>query len=248
MSRQLRGVIQWCWEQRLGQASIPSRVARSTPITDHGTPKYTVSQAREERQQQWSAADGARPCTRRCACTGARAAVRWRCCGRHCEHGQIYCAQGCAQQARKESVRRAGARHQRTRNGRRSHADRQAQYRALLQKVTHQGPPLCANQVQPWVPGLPEFPGGPDKETPNVVLSIPLLLPLPQLLSVAIPSYGMPASSTTNAKSSVASDHSQTTPFHTCHFCKTVQSRYLRRLFLFELRRGHPSRIKRGPP
>lgn len=167
---------------------------------------------------------------------------------RHCEHGQIYCAQGCAQQARKESVRRAGARHQRTRNGRRSHADRQAQYRALLQKVTHQGPPLCANQVQPWVPGLPEFPGGPDKETPNVVLSIPLLLPLPQLLSVAIPSYGMPASSTTNTQSSAAKNPSQSTPFHTCHFCKTVQSRYLRRLFLFELRRGHPSRIKRGPP
>ena len=56
MSRQLRGVIQRCWEQRLGQASIPSRVARSTPITDHGTPKHTVSQAREERQQQRSAA------------------------------------------------------------------------------------------------------------------------------------------------------------------------------------------------
>ena len=56
MSRQVRGVIQRCWEQRLGQASIPSRVARSTPITDHGTPKHTVSQAREERQQQRSAA------------------------------------------------------------------------------------------------------------------------------------------------------------------------------------------------
>jgi hypothetical protein len=58
----------------------------------------------------------------------------------HCDRGQIYCAGECAQQARKESLNRAGKQYQISRKGRLSHAARQARYRARQQqKVTHQG-------------------------------------------------------------------------------------------------------------
>jgi hypothetical protein len=57
-----------------------------------------------------------------------------------CDRGNRYCPGGCAKQARRDSLRRAAARYQRTRQGRFSHAARQQRYRARQrQKVTHQG-------------------------------------------------------------------------------------------------------------
>ncbi len=55
-----------------------------------------------------------------------------------CDHGNSYCAQGCSELARRESVRRAGARYQQTLRGARCHAERQRRYRARCAKVTHQ--------------------------------------------------------------------------------------------------------------
>lgn len=61
-----------------------------------------------------------------------------------CDHGQVYCADGCARAARCASLQRAGARYQRTRRGARKHAARQAAWRerrgqARCKKVTHHG-------------------------------------------------------------------------------------------------------------
>ena len=63
---------------------------------------------------------------------------------RDCDRGNHYCFNGCASQARTESLRAAGRRYQSTRQGRHKHAERQRRYRQrLADKVTHQGsPPL----------------------------------------------------------------------------------------------------------
>jgi hypothetical protein len=68
-----------------------------------------------------------------------RCAVQVRIC-RHCDHGNIYCAGECSRICRRESLRRAGARYQRTRRGASCHAARQRAWRAREQPiVTHQG-------------------------------------------------------------------------------------------------------------
>ena len=60
-------------------------------------------------------------------------------CGR-CDRGNIDCAGECAERQRRESLRRAGARYQRTRRGAHHHAARQHVWRQRrAQKVTHQG-------------------------------------------------------------------------------------------------------------
>lgn len=59
----------------------------------------------------------------------------------YCDHGQIYCAGKCSQQARSASMREAGIRYQASRIGRFNHAARSRRYRARLQNVTHQGSP-----------------------------------------------------------------------------------------------------------
>jgi transposase len=56
-----------------------------------------------------------------------------------CDRGNLYCGRICAQQARRESLRAAGARYQRSRRGRLCHAERQRRYRRRPHKVTHQG-------------------------------------------------------------------------------------------------------------
>jgi hypothetical protein len=56
-----------------------------------------------------------------------------------CDHGNVYCAAECARLARRESLRRAGVRYQRTLGGARRHAERQRRYRARGEEVTHQG-------------------------------------------------------------------------------------------------------------
>lgn len=60
---------------------------------------------------------------------------------RRCDRGQIYCASGCAQAARRASLREAAQRYQRSRHGRLAHAQRARRYRARHNKVTHHGSP-----------------------------------------------------------------------------------------------------------
>lgn len=67
-----------------------------------------------------------------------RCAVQVRLC-RRCDHGQIYCAGECSGVRRRESVRRAGARYQRSRRGAAQHAARQRAWRQRRPRVTHQG-------------------------------------------------------------------------------------------------------------
>ena len=60
-----------------------------------------------------------------------------------CDRGQIYCSNECRVPGQRNRRRLANQRHQRTREGRRDHADRQREYRAARKKVTDQGrPPL----------------------------------------------------------------------------------------------------------
>jgi hypothetical protein len=63
---------------------------------------------------------------------------------RRCDRGQIYCAGGCAQAARRASLREAAQRYQRSRRGRLAHAQRARRYRARHNKVTHHGSPVPA--------------------------------------------------------------------------------------------------------
>lgn len=63
---------------------------------------------------------------------------------RRCDRGQIYCANGCAQAARRASLREAAQRYQHSRRGRLAHAQRARRYRARLNKVTHHGSPATA--------------------------------------------------------------------------------------------------------
>ncbi|MDS4055720.1 hypothetical protein, partial [Accumulibacter sp.] len=58
---------------------------------------------------------------------------------RRCDRGQIYCAAGCAQAARRACVQEAGRRYQKSRRGRLKHAERNRRYRLRQQNVTHQG-------------------------------------------------------------------------------------------------------------
>jgi len=58
-----------------------------------------------------------------------------------CDRGQVYCADGCAQEARRWSQREAGRRYQASRRGRINHAARARRYRARKNNVTHQGSP-----------------------------------------------------------------------------------------------------------
>lgn len=59
-----------------------------------------------------------------------------------CDRGQIYCGNVCAVSARKISMKLAGMRYQKTFNGKRKHAARQALYRMRQSEiVTHQGSP-----------------------------------------------------------------------------------------------------------
>jgi hypothetical protein len=67
-----------------------------------------------------------------------RCGVQVRICGR-CDHGNIYCVGECSRIRRRESLRRASARYQRTRRGALCHAARQQGWRARRPIVTHQG-------------------------------------------------------------------------------------------------------------
>ena len=78
-----------------------------------------------------------------------RCQVQVRICER-CDRGNVYCAGECAKIRRRESLRRAQARYQRSRGGARRHAARQRRWRERqrenLKIVTHQGSPLTVTQ------------------------------------------------------------------------------------------------------
>ncbi len=68
-----------------------------------------------------------------------RCGVRVRIC-RSCDHGNVYCAKGCSEEGRRESVGRAGRKHQKSDKGRIAHKVRQQKYlERKEQKMTHQG-------------------------------------------------------------------------------------------------------------
>jgi hypothetical protein len=79
----------------------------------------------------------------------ARCQLQVRICQR-CDHGNVYCAGECANIRRRESLLRAQARYQRSRQGARRHAERQRRWRARQREtstiVTHQGSPSTATQ------------------------------------------------------------------------------------------------------
>ena len=56
-----------------------------------------------------------------------------------CDRGHAYCAEACAQKARRQSQRESGRRYQMSRRGRNNHAARARRYRARKNNVTHQG-------------------------------------------------------------------------------------------------------------
>ena len=58
-----------------------------------------------------------------------------------CDRGQIYCAGGCAQDARHQAQRAASQRYQASRRGRMNHAARTSRWRARQKNVTHRGSP-----------------------------------------------------------------------------------------------------------
>lgn len=59
----------------------------------------------------------------------------------HCDHGNMYCGEGCAQETRLLAQRQAGRRYQASRRGRLNHAVRSRRYRARKNNVTHHGSP-----------------------------------------------------------------------------------------------------------
>lgn len=79
----------------------------------------------------------------------------------HCDNGNIYCLDGCAARARRESIRKANKRYRRGRKGRTNAAHRQANHRRRKRshivdeaesenKVTHQGSPGdCSSDSMP---------------------------------------------------------------------------------------------------
>ena len=85
-----------------------------------------------------------------------RCGVQVRIC-RRCDHGNIYCAGACAEIRRRESLRRAAARYQRTRRGAHRHALRQRRWRTRQpHTVTHQGCLRGARACKVSVPAVTE--------------------------------------------------------------------------------------------
>lgn len=70
----------------------------------------------------------------------------------HCDRGNRYCGDECRKQARRQTLKLAGDRHQRSPEGARDHADRQARFRERQKKVTHQGSSVCGDLLQPRSP------------------------------------------------------------------------------------------------
>ena len=108
-----------------------------------------------------------------CGCCRAQVVL----CSR-CDRGNVYCGPACAASRRRESVRAAGRRYQRSRSGRFAHAARARRYRARRQNVTHQGSAAVgadallvpvAEMPPPTLPSLPTV----------AAMAVPLALVLP---------------------------------------------------------------------
>lgn len=197
------------------------------------------------------------PCARGCrSCAQLLSLRSYRCercaktvaiCSR-CDRGQRYCAADCSVKQRRESLRRAGRRHQASRTGRRKHAARQDQYRRRQKRiVTHQGPPEDSVFVQPLGSGLSTPPEKENSDVPSRPVSVLPAAPVLSRASAAALSSPVPPSS--------ASSPSAPGKEHVCHFCGAAQSAYLRRDSLCQLRRrlsgkARPKRrlVARSPP
>ena len=105
-----------------------------------------------------------------------RCAVQVRIC-QSCDHGNIYCAEGCAQICRRESQRQTQARYQKGRRGASRHAARQRRWRerrgAPAQIVTHQGSSIalsaCIVTVSPVTVSQPTDASAVEPELPRKV-------------------------------------------------------------------------------
>lgn len=158
----------------------------------------------------------------RCAGCGKPSLI----CG-FCDRGQIYCAAGCSAQVRRESVRRAGQKYQRSFFGRYKHAARQARYRRRQkQKVTHQGPPDQSVFVKP---SLATQKTQMAKEDSDVSVRPVPELPVASMRALAPQTEAPPPSPQATSPDGAFA--------HVCHFCDSIRSPYLRRQKLVQLRR-----------
>jgi hypothetical protein len=71
----------------------------------------------------------------------------------HCDQGHRHCSKPCSAAARRQSLRRAGAKYQATAAGKRAHCKRQNRYEARRKILTHQSPGEEAATAT--VPSLP---------------------------------------------------------------------------------------------
>lgn len=157
-----------------------------------------------------------------------------------CDRGQIYCAKGCADQARRESLHRAGATYQNTFQGRRKHAARQEQYRREKQKVTHQGPPPPNHFLFLGPAANSHMPAQEESDVPTRAVSPSPMGSVPPVEAQACPWAPVPPQAALRASPEVL----------VCHFCRCTQSQYLRRDTLCHLRRTkrhrRPARSDKG--
>ena len=169
-----------------------------------------------------------------CEQLGALRLYRCQSCGRvalicsRCDRGQLYCAAGCAQQARVASLRRAGKRYQQTKGGKHKHAARMDQYRrGQRQKVTHQGPPPDGVWIPTSQPGA--LPAQEDSDVPQQ--SMPVLPP------VLGPKKSSPVCAPLRPSAKVSPGETAPGREHTCHFCGCTRSPLIRRDSVSHLRR-----------
>ena len=137
--------------RKTSMKGLPRRQAQRQPRFDGQTltlcPKPCFRTARLSSHQDGAKSSPHRPCMPMNPSARLYHCARCHCqviiC-RHCDRGHVYCTNGCAAQARSESLKRAAKRYRSTRRGRHNNADRQRRFRARKrEKVTHQGsPPL----------------------------------------------------------------------------------------------------------
>jgi hypothetical protein len=192
-----------------------------------------------------------------CEQLGALRLYRCQRCGRvvlicsRCDCNQRYCADDCAQQARRESLRRAGQRYQQTHRGKCKHAARMDRYRkGQTQKVTHQTPLASRASV-------PTSPSGasplPEQEDSDV-----LQQPVPILPSTLVPPQSSLVRASALRAATAPTEETTPGPLHRCHFCGSTCSPLVRRDSLCDLRRrlaqraaraaSPPSTSQRSPP
>lgn len=137
----------------VGRESRPENTAGGEPLCFRGTARppsllawdvspdcreFDDSRVRLSRPEGF-AMGSERPDSRRVVCSSCRAVFfvcSW------CDRGNRYCGVVCSTASRRQSVRCAGRRYQRSPEGRRRHRHRQNRYRlrqAVARNVTHQG-------------------------------------------------------------------------------------------------------------